>query len=447
MIPILTPAQMAAADAAACEPAETLIARAGFAVAQAGIELLGGSYGRSVVVLAGPGNNGADGRVAARQLQRRGARVEVVSTARARAADELLPGADLYIDAAFGTGLSRPYSPPARAAPESPVLAVDIPSGLDGLTGLALGPEPWRANRTVTFAALKPGLLLGAGPSLCGTVTVAGIGLDVAAWSGCGLMTDADVEPLPAGCGTTHKWQAALLVVAGSPGMEGAASLTCSAALRSGARMVQLCAPVEVAARAPVEVVCSTPPLSGAVDRFRAVAVGPGLGRDAGAVDRLSDVLRLPLPVVVDADALHLYDRPAVVQARATRTAPTVLTPHDGELAALIGAGPSADRIATARSAARALGATVLLKGGPTVVAGPDGGAALIAGGSPRLATAGSGDVLTGMIAGRLAAFGSDRVDHRVCEAAHLHGLSAAAVAAVRPTAGDLLASLPSVVF
>ena len=153
MIPVVTPDEMRAVDAAALEPVDVLVDRAGRAVARAAVRMLGGVYGRRVVVVAGPGNNGADGRVAATVLERRGVRVQVVSP------DELdvLVGIDLVIDAAYGTGLSRPYEFP-EVAPGVPVLAVDIPSGVDGLTGESLG-RPRRADETVTFAALKPGLL------------------------------------------------------------------------------------------------------------------------------------------------------------------------------------------------------------------------------------------------------------------------------------------------
>ncbi|MYB02737.1 MAG: bifunctional ADP-dependent NAD(P)H-hydrate dehydratase/NAD(P)H-hydrate epimerase, partial [Acidimicrobiaceae bacterium] len=228
MIPVVTPARMAEIDAAAPKPVDVLIERAGAAVARAAVEMMGGTYGRRVVVLAGPGNNGADGRAAARRLRRRGARVRVIS---ATDAPETLPVAALYIDAAFGTGLSRPYTPPQRGRPDAPVLAVDIPSGLDGLTGEPLGGPVWIARRTVTFAALKPGLLFGGGPAACGSTTVADIGLAVSAedLDNCALMTDADIESLPAGTGTTHKWHSAALVVAGSPGMGGAAALACEA--------------------------------------------------------------------------------------------------------------------------------------------------------------------------------------------------------------------------
>lgn len=466
MIPVVTPAQMAAIDAAAPEPVEVLIDRAGAAVARAALDLMGGAYGRRAVVLAGPGHNGDDGRAAAVRLRRRGVSVAVLDAVAATRAEAPLPPADLYVDAAFGTGLSRPYSTPPRSNPAAPVLAVDIPSGLDGLTGAKItgsapagkrsvsaaaeagtersAPSVWAAARTVTFAALKPGLLFGAGPALCGEVTVADIGLDPAVEPACGLMTDADVEPLPGGDGATHKWRSAVLVAAGSPGMAGAAALVCAAALRGGARMVHLCAPEPVTARAPVEVVASAPPLGVTVERFHAAAVGSGLGLGADAAARLAEVLDLPIPVVVDADGLRLLARPEMAARLRRRAAPTVLTPHDGELAALGGSGPGPDRIAAARAAATDTGTVVLLKGGPTVVAAPDGRVLITAAGDARLATAGSGDVLTGMIAARLAAFAPvavDDVTRRTAEAAHLHGRAGAA-AGPRPVAGDLVTAL-----
>ena len=447
MIPVVTPARMAEIDAAAPESTEVLIERAGVAVARAAVEVMGGRYGRRAVVLAGPGNNGADGRAAARRLRQGGVRVGVWSVT--DAPETLLP-ADLYIDAAFGTGLSRPYVPPERGRPDAPVLAIDVPSGLDGLTGDVLGGPVWKAERTVTFAALKPGLLFGQGQAACGHTTVADIGLAVGDddLDTCALVTDADVEALPAGTGATHKWNAAALVVAGSQGMGGAASLACAAALRSGARMVHLSAPASAGVASPIEVVRSEPPLAVDAGRFAVCAAGPGLGTSERAAARLADALGLGLPTVVDADGLRLLRDPAVAAAmdqRRSLSAPTVLTPHDAEMEALVGRRPGPDRIAAARAAAARLDAVVLLKGGPTVVADPAGRTRIISSGDARLATAGTGDVLTGMIAGRLAAFGPERLLDRVAEAAHLHGRAAASVGGARLVASDLVDALSAV--
>ena len=449
MIPVVTPARMAEIDAAAPEPVDVLIKRAGAAVAQAAGEVMGGQLGRRVVVLAGPGNNGADGRAAARRLRRRSARASVFS---ATDAPETLPAADLYIDAAFGTGLSRPYTPPQRAQPDAPVLAVDIPSGLNGLTGESLGGPVWPARRTVTFAALKPGLLFGDGPAVCGSTTVADIGLAVSAddLDACALMTDADIQSLPAGTGATHKWHSAAVVVAGSPGMGGAAALACEAAVRSGARMIHLSTSAEAGTVSFIEAVRSEPPLAVDADRFAVCAAGPGLGTGEQAAKRLADALALDLPTVIDADGLRLLHAPAVAAAmdqRRSRSVPVVLTPHDAELEAVTGSRPGPDRIAVTRAAAAQTQAVVLLKGGPTVVADPQGRARIVSSGDARLASAGTGDVLTGMIAGRLAAFGSQHLFQRVAEAAHLHGRAASAAAgeAARLLASDLLDTLKQV--
>jgi NAD(P)H-hydrate epimerase len=237
MIPIVTPEEMAAVDAAAPEPVEVLIERAGAAVAAVALQMLGGGYGRRVVVVAGKGNNGADGRSAAVRLRRRGVRVDVIDAADA---PSVLPAADLVIDAAYGTGFHGEYEAPDPAG--APVLAVDIPSGVLGLTGEA-GGRPSPATRTVTFAALKPGLLLEPGRSLAGEVTVADIGLDTAGARAHLVELDDVTGWVPARAVDAHKWRAALLVVAGSAGMTGAAHLTASAAQRAGAGMVRLGSP------------------------------------------------------------------------------------------------------------------------------------------------------------------------------------------------------------
>ncbi len=446
MIPMVTPSRMAEIDASAPEPVDVLIERAGAGVARAATQIMAGCYGRTVVVLCGPGNNGADGKAAARRLARAGARA-IVFDAVGSCAPEVLPAADLYIDAAFGTGLSRPYVPPRRQSPTTPVLAVDIPSGIAGLTGEVLGGPVWQATRTVTFAALKPGLVLGAGPGYAGDVEVADIGLAVSPTDGenCSVMVDDDIDPLPAGTSRTHKWHAAALVVAGSAGMGGAAALACAAAIRTGARIVHLSSPPEAAAEIPTEVVAAWP-LKVPPERFVVSAIGPGLGTGSGAASRVAEALALGLPAVIDADGLRLLGSPEVSSILEHRkragSIPLVLTPHDAEFEALMGARPGADRIAAARSAAAAYNAVVLLKGGPTVVADPQGRTRIVTSGDARLATAGTGDVLTGMIAGRLAAFGTSNVLACVAAAAHLHGRAASAVPAPRLVASDLIGAL-----
>jgi len=403
MIPIVTPSEMAAIDAAAPEPVEVLIGRAGAAVARAAVEMLGGTYGRRVVVLAGKGNNGNDGRDAAHRLRRRGVRVVEVD---AHGAPTTLPDADLVIDAAFGTGFRGEWRAPDTSAP---VLAVDIPSGVDGLTG-AVSERVLRADRTVTFAALKPGLLLAPGSDLAGEIEVADIGLDTTsakAW----LLTDDDVADLvPERPAQTHKWKAAVWIAAGSPGMTGAAHLAARGAQRAGAGYVRLGTPgVDHDARAPEEVVGRALPSSGwgrdvlgDLGRFRALVVGPGLGREANTLYEVVDVIAsAPIPLVVDGDGLH-----AVAQSPPTardRAWPLVLTPHDGEYEAVSGAAVDADRFEAARSLARDLSCVVLLKGSTTIVADETGRVLVANQGGPRLATAGTGDVLSGIIGAFLA--------------------------------------------
>ena len=403
MIPIVTPTEMAAIDAAAPEPVEVLIGRAGAAVARAAIEMLGGTYGRRVVVLAGKGNNGNDGRDAARRLRRRGVRVTEVD---ALDAPGTLPSADLVIDAAFGTGFRGEWRAPETAAP---VLAVDIPSGVDGLTGV-VSDRVLGAERTVTFAALKPGLLLPPGTELTGEIEVVDIGLDTSGATA-SLLTEDDVaELIPERPLETHKWKAAVWIAAGSPGMTGAAHLAARAAQRAGAGYVRLGTPgVDHDPGAPEEVVGH--PLSSSgwgrevlsdLGRFRSLVMGPGLGREATTLDEIVDVLAsAPIPVVLDGDGLH-----AVTQSRPVvrdRPWPLVLTPHEGEYEAIIGAAPDADRFEAARALARDLGCVVLLKGSTTVVADETGRVLVATEGGPRLATAGTGDVLSGIIGAFLA--------------------------------------------
>ena len=409
-------------------PLEQLVERAGAAVARSALAGLAGAYGQRVVVVAGKGHNGDDGRVAAARLRRRGVRVAVVEAAEAEG--QLLSPCDLVIDAAYGTGFRGRYRAPA-APPGAAVLAVDIPSGVNGDTGEA-DDDAVRADATVTFAALKPGLLLGQGPERSGTVTVADIGLDVSR-ARTHLVEDADVSgQLPPRPREAHKWQTAVYVAAGSPGMRGAAELCSRAAMRAGAGMVRLgmpgAAPSDLPASEAVARALAPADWAGEVlaelDRFRVLVVGPGLGRGEAAreaVRRL--VAEAPVPVVVDADGLNLLGRAEDVALLAKgRTGPLLLTPHAGEFSRLAGEAPGADRLASARGLARRASAVVLLKGSTTVVASPEpeGRVLLSASGSARLATAGTGDVLSGVI-GAFIAQGLDTFVGAAL-AAHTHG-------------------------
>jgi NAD(P)H-hydrate epimerase len=444
MKPVLTAKEMATADRRALEhePIEALIARAGAAVATHARRMLGGTYGRRVVVVAGKGHNGDDGRFAAEILRRQGARVSVID---ARSAPARLPSGDLVIDAAYGTGFTGAYDAPAPAEPETAVLAVDLPSGVDADRGTA-SPGAVRATATVTFQALKPGLLLADGPSHAGAVVVADIGLDIGV-SRTTLVEDRDVAAhLPRRARDAHKWKSAVFVCAGSPGMVGAAVLSASAAARSGAGMVRLGVPGGIGDRSvPYELVTEALPsegfdeiVLGGIERTKVLVVGPGLGRSPSVAASIRRILqRAAIPVVLDADGLAaLGDLDAAGTLLSSRVAPTILTPHDGEYARLVGSPPGDDRIGDVRSLAARTGAIVLLKGPTTVVGSPDGEIRLSDSGTPVLATAGTGDVLSGVI-GAFVARGLPPIDAAAL-GAHVHGLAARRGHHEGLTAGDL---------
>jgi NAD(P)H-hydrate epimerase len=442
LIPVVTPEEMRAVDAAAPEPVEVLVARAGWATARAARRLLGGTYGRRVAVLAGPGNNGADGRAAARLLARAGVRCRVVDT---RELPARLDGFDLVVDAAYGTGFRGRFEPPEVGS--TPVLAVDIPSGVDGTTGL-VGGRALPAAATVTFAAVKPGLLVGAGPDHTGPIEVVDIGLDVSG-ARAHLLEPPDLARWPRRPRQAHKWRSACWVVGGSPGMTGAPRLAVAGAQAAGAGYLRLSVPGDSTVTGPAEAVLVDLPALGwagpLVDdhrRVKAVVIGPGLGAGAGTGTEVRRALAgLTTPVVVDGDGLRaLGDRPEMLR---DRPGPTVLTPHDGEYARLCGRAPGPDRLAAARDLARAAGSVVALKGPATVIAEPGGAALVSCSGDQRLATAGTGDVLAGMV-GALLAQGVEPWQAAGL-AALAHGLAASRGPAVGLVAGDVARLLPEV--
>jgi NAD(P)H-hydrate epimerase len=468
MIPVLSPAEMADVDRRATEPVDVLVGRAGAAVARRAARLAGGVYARRFVVVAGKGNNGADGRVAGALLAANGGLVQILEAADL-APGAAVPPADLVIDAAYGTGLQRAFLPPSPG--RSPVLAVDIPSGVNGLTGeLPEGGGALLAAATVTFASWKPGLLFGAGATLAGEVELADIGLGplVDAAASCWLVADSDLgKLLPRRSREGHKWQSAVQVVAGSPNMTGAAWLVSTSAMRAGSGYVRLSMPgVSPSALPPGELVHLPVPVAGwhsqvlqDIARVKALVIGPGLGpvasgvSDGGAPREPGGlpggetglpggevgllVAAAPVPVVVDADGLNAIGTLEGLRAIvARRSQPTVVTPHTGELARLVGHAPGPDRIFAARDASARTGAIVLLKGSTTVVAAPDGRVLLSGTGSYRLATAGTGDVLSGVV-GAFIARGVPAFEAAAL-AAHVHGQAAAAGHAEGLVAGDL---------
>lgn len=468
---VLTPEQMMAADRATVEagtPVEVLMERAGWGLARAVRDLLGGTYGRRVALVCGKGNNGGDGLVAARVLRQWGMRAEVFELEGGLDRGGLvrsLARADVAVDAMLGTGFRGTLEGDAAAAAEAmnvggaPVVACDIPTGVDGTTGAVEGVAV-RAVTTVCFASIKTGLLLHPGAAHAGTIRVEPIGIDVTRAPGepAYHLDEQDVSLLlPVRNAETHKWSAGgLFVVAGQAGMLGAAAMVGRSGLRTGAGIVVLGVPgEEMASRAAgSEVVTHALPATpgGALDepaakevldgleRFRAMAIGPGLGTDERTVTAVRTlVAEAPVPVLVDADGLNALA--GDLGPLRGRGAPTVLTPHAGEFARLIGDEIGPDRLLASRELAADTGAVVLLKGSTTVIADPSGRAVLNTTGGPWLATAGTGDVLSGIIAGLLAQ-GVDAFE-AAAAGAWVHGAAALDAGTEGLVAGDVVEALP----
>jgi NAD(P)H-hydrate epimerase len=421
---VITPDESARLDAAATDPVDVLMDRAGFGVAVAAARM-GAGYGRRVIVLCGPGNNGGDGYVAARYLKSRGADVSIRSlvypkeedsparraasaTVKAGVPVKPLEGpepADLVIDALFGAGFrgELPAAAAMWAAAGHRVLAVDVPSGLDAATGDCHG-ACFHAERTVTFHAMKVGHLLGVGPDRSGEIEVVDIGLkggDAALW-----LTDESDAPRPPRDRTSHKWSVgSVLVVGGSPGISGAAMLAARAALNAGAGSVKLACPGGLqaiySAMAPGVMTegigvgdrfdaSNAPRVIEAGERFDVMTLGPGLGSDQDKF--VAALLEQWLgPLVLDADGLNALSGPQQLEARG---APTIITPHRGEFARLTGSEAS---LKAARRLAKDTDTVLLLKGNPTLVLGEERWA--VTSGGPELATIGTGDVLAGAVA------------------------------------------------
>jgi len=454
---ILSNQQMARADAfavAAGTPSLTLMENAGRAVAEA----ITARYAPcATIVMAGPGNNGGDGYVAARHLAEWGFSVTVAELAapkgdaaemakrwsgkRAPLSAEGLEGAKLIVDALFGTGLSRPLEGAARDAVEAandsglPIVAVDIPSGVAGNSGKALDDVAIRADLTVTFFRKKIAHLLLPGRALCGEIVLADIGIPDAALRDGGLFENNPTRwhyPWPRA--EAHKYaRGHVVVVSGPAHATGAARLAARGALRAGAGLVSLASPPDaVAVNAAELTAIMIKPFEGARGlaelltdrRFNAVAIGPGLGTGEATRDLALAVLASGASAVLDADIFTAFRDTPDALFDAIRN-PTVMTPHEGEFERLFPGllARSENRIDAARTAAGMARSVMLLKGPDTVIAAPDGIAAINANAPPTLATAGAGDVLTGIIAGLLAqgmeAFAA------ACCGAWLHGEAA----------------------
>jgi NAD(P)H-hydrate epimerase len=410
--PLVTAEETRRAEQAHEGSLDELMERAGTAVARV---VLARFPGR-VAVVCGGGNNGGDGRVCARVLREAGRDVTVVEGL----GD--LGEPDVVVDALLGIGLKEaPREDAARMierinASGKPVVAIDVPSGVDASTGEVSGAAV-RATVTVTFAAAKVGLAIAPGRAHAGSVQVAAIGLATPEHEHA-LVPATVLAGVPRKHRSSTKYRAgSVLVVGGSRGLMGAPMLTALAAFRADAGYVGIAAPESslpvIESRLLEAVKWPLPEDSGgrllarasdavleAAERADAIALGPGLGRTDGTRQLVRVLLeRLELPVVVDADALWELEPIA-------RAAPTVLTPHSGELARLLGATAEevdAHRLQAVRRAASIYGAVVLLKGADTLVAAPRTGLYVAGYGQPSLATAGSGDVLTGIVAAFLA--------------------------------------------
>jgi ADP-dependent NAD(P)H-hydrate dehydratase / NAD(P)H-hydrate epimerase len=432
---VWTPEQVRAAEepVLARTPEGALMRRAAHGVARVALDELrrrtGGVAGRRVVVLAGAGNNGGDGLWAGYELRRRGVAVTAVLLSpdrahpaglaalrhqRGRVLTEIELGvaaidhADLVLDAIVGTGARGGLRPEAatlaRAAATAgvPVLAVDTPSGVDPLTGVP-GDDAVEAAATVTFGARKPVHVL-AEPR-CGPVTLIDLGLGPELpRAPITVLEAADVGarwPVP-GPGDDKYTQGVVGVAAGSATYPGAAVLASGAAALSTSGMVRYAGSAADEVRAAWPEIVATDTV-GEAGRVQAWVVGPGLGTDDAGAQTLGDVLDAGLPVLADADAVTLLGQHAELRAKAS--GPVLITPHAGEFGRVAELGD--DRVDAARRAAADLGVTVLLKGNATIVAAPDGRVLVHPAGSAWLATAGSGDVLSG-VAGALLAAGLD---------------------------------------
>jgi ADP-dependent NAD(P)H-hydrate dehydratase / NAD(P)H-hydrate epimerase len=491
--PLYEAAEMRAVDAWAIEeqdvPSLGLMERAGVGLARTTARAAGTG---TIRVVIGKGNNGGDGLVVARLLREEGRDADVLTTAPldslegdARANLERLPGpppepftaealdgSGAVVDALLGTGFSgEPRQPIAGAiaainAGEAPVVACDVPSGVDASTGEVAG-EAVRASVTATFHGSKVGLHVAPGALHAGEVEVVEIGIPRGAPTAgaAGLISERALGLYPRRRREGSKFASGVVVIAGGArGLTGAPTMTALAAQRAGAGYVRVAVPAPAEPMLEgrlLEAMTHGLPHDGegfhspagveslleTARRAGSVVLGPGLGRSEGAVAFAREVARrVEAPLLVDADGLNAHA--GALEVLAERAAPTVLTPHAAELGRLLerdSAAVEAHRLAYAREAAERSGAVVLLKGDDTIVAPPDGPAAISPGGTPALATAGTGDVLSGMI-GALLAKGLDAFTAAALgTVAHVRAGRAAAKrhGADHVVAGDVIEALP----
>jgi hydroxyethylthiazole kinase-like uncharacterized protein yjeF len=509
---LVTAAEMRALDRAAIEerkiPSLRLMENAGKAVVREMERQFGSLAAKTVTVISGKGQNGGDGFVVARLLRQRGCRVQVMlvtpsstltgdaattlrkyTRARGRYAEvtsasarhvlkPVLEKSDLIVDGIFGTGLNAPVEGLAAHAIQAmndagrPIVAIDLPSGLSADTGEMLGAAV-DAALTVTFARPKRGLYLGAGPRLTGVIRVADIGIPedlvMRAKIPVSLLDAVTIRGLlPRRQRTAHKGSFGhAAIIAGSIGKTGAAAMSALAALRVGAGLVTVAVPRSVndllevklleAMTLPVD---ATPEhtfaksagetLIGFAAERTAVAIGPGIGRHPETADLVRDLVRdIRRPIVLDADGINAFAGHRQL-LRGLQT-PVILTPHPGEMARLLEISTSAvqqDRLGTAARVASELNVHVILKGAGTVIAAPDGALAVNPTGNPGMATAGTGDVLTGMIVGLLAQQLSPW--EAACAGVYLHGLAGDLAARRHGEMGliarDVIEAIPSAI-
>jgi hydroxyethylthiazole kinase-like uncharacterized protein yjeF len=486
MEPLLTADEMRAVDAWAIEtkgvPSLDLMERAGEGLAR--VIAQRAPAGR-IAIVCGKGNNGGDGLVAARLLRAAGREIEVLAVwppeslqgdaqeqvrrlpgpAPAAFEPERLDGANAIVDALLGTGSTGAPRDPAAGAIEAinaaaaPVVAADVPSGVDASTGEVAGPAV-RAAATATFHRAKPGLWIDPGKAHAGEVHVIDIGIPSGgpAKPEIGLIDDAVLDDIPRRAADSTKFTSGtVVVIGGSTGLTGAPTMSALAAMRSGAGYVTVAAPAELEVAFSVRLLEAmtvglpsgdgaltaeaVEPALEAIGRADAVVLGPGLGRRAGAQAFAREMLeRIEVPLVIDADGLNALAG-VFPEHLSQRRWPTVLTPHAGELGRLLdveSAEIARHRLAHARDAAARSHAIVVLKGDDTLVVAPTGQVAISRGGAPALATAGTGDVLSGVMAAMLAK-GLPPV-HAACAAVHAH-VRAGRLAAVPHGADGVIAS------